>query len=377
MAGTQLFSVPTGSDFTVKAWSSRLHADAVMGSGIIAEMMDDGILWEETDLSKNQGGDRIRVQYSKRLTGKGLVGDAPVRSSATAPTFVYDDVVINKLTKAVKSKTDGSMAQQRTAFDLGERDYAEVVDWFKQRMSFSAFNQLLANTATAIAFEGDVYTGTDIGQVTGFNTVTAASQYRAFYSGGQVSDTAVGANTTATIKLADLDAMRLEAKQQRAGINNFKPIMNKPYQYKLFLGNAGFVQLIQQADNAGLTLPAILKAQLAGGSYKDSAFDGEGFDYFNVRVRCVPDHFLTAGISGGVAVANTKRALFAGREAGVIAFGKGYGKGSDSVPGFNIIEDMDKIEEERLTKVTGIYGLKAAVVDGYQQSAITLSHYTA
>lgn len=369
-----LFTVGTSSDFAVKLWSKRLYMDSIHGEGLISDMIGDGILMEDKDLSKG-AGDRVRIHYNQRLSKKGVIGDGAVRPNAKDLAYFTDDVLINKLSQPTKVKADGSMAQQRTSFDLKAAQYPVMADWFKQRMIAGAFNQLGGNTATSLSFDGLTYTGDERLEITGMQTPTAPSTNRVIYADPSNNNSDNDVNTgTDRMKLALIDDAVDLALDQVGGVNNFLPIIGKPYKFKLYIGHKGFNDLLQEAQSSGnITLGQLELNRVSSGT--GQTYLGDFFDYNYTRVVRVPEFYIPVGNNSGTALTNVKRALFVGRDAGCLAFGKGYESNGDTIPGFNIVEDLDPIEEEIVGKVTGIFGVKKAVVNSEDQSVITISHY--
>ena len=370
--------IPVGasSSFTSKVWSAKLYQDTIMGDPIIADALSDGVIMQQNDLVRG-AGDRIRMNFSKRLTGTGIIGDAPKRPNQKQIQHAYDDVNIEKLSSdPVYAKIEGTISQQRTAFDLDTTSYPSVSDWFKQRMISGFFNQLGGNTASSIAFDGATYTGSNLIGITGMNATTAPSSNRVFFATGS-TDAAVGASSSATLTLQAIDELEEEAGTQRTGVNNFIPLIGKGYKYKFYVAESAFKQLKQQAQvNGNLTLPQIMLQQESSGKNATALLD-DSFQYSKTLVISVPNHYMPTGITSGAAQLNTKRAIFTGAGAACLAFGKGYSDKKETIAGFKILNDNDDIEETRITVATGIFGLKKTVIDGVDQSAMTYTHYIA
>jgi hypothetical protein len=369
---SSIMPVSSSNNLTTKLWSAKLRQDTIMGSPILADAISDGIIMKTDDLKKG-AGDRVTMPFSKRLTGTGVLGDAPKRPSQTQIQYTKHDLYVDKLSHTTWAKTDGTISQQRTAFDLEEATYPSLSDWFTQRMIFGFFNQIGGNSATSISFDGDTYTGDNLKIVTGLNTATAPTTYRSFYATGS-SDANVAGSSSATLTLQAIDALEEEAYTQRSGVNNVIPIIGRPYKFKFYVPRTGYKQLLQQAQASGnITLSQITLSKEAGGTDAAAQLDGS-FLYSDTMIVSVPNHYIPAGVTSNASQANTKRAIFVGAEAACLAFGKGFG---GQVPGFNILTDEDKIEETNTTAVTGIFGLIRTDVDGYALSSMTYSHYVA
>lgn len=368
------FPVGSADDIAAKLWTKKLMMDTVLGQGLLSDMISDGIIVRETDLSRN-AGDRVRKTWNQRISSKGIIGDGAVRPNAKDIQFYTDDVLIDKLTQVVKGKDKGSMSQQRASFDLLEAQYPVLSDWFSERMTLGAFNQLGGNTATSMTYDGETYTGDDRKQITGMQIPTAPTTNRVIYADPSNNSSDSDVNTgTDVFKLALIDDAVDLAFTQFAGVNNFKPIIGKPYKFKLYLGHKAFNDLLQEAQSSGnITLAQLELNRVSSGS--GETYVGDFFDYNYTRVVRVPEHFMPIGNNSGTALTNVKRGLFLGREAACLAFGQGYTNGGESIAGFNIVEDTDDMEEEVVAKVTSIMGIKKAVINSEDQSAITISHY--
>jgi hypothetical protein len=369
------YEVSSSDNLAKKLWSERLYQDTVHNKDLSGMLVSEGVVVVESNLVK-QGGDRVRKNWSTRISNKGIIGDAPVRPNAVSVNYVTDDIIVDKLTLATKAKTKGSMAQQRTAFDLQDSVYEESKNWYIQRANTGMTFQLGGYNAATITYDGITYTGDERLEMTGLQIPTAPTTYRKqFAVTTDTADTDVASD--ATMNLQAIDRCVTAARTQNSGANNFKPLMGKEYQFLLLLGSTGFQQLIQQAQsNGNLTVSQMILNQLAGG--KRDAFNvGNSFLYNGTKVVEVSDHYIPFGLNSTTPISTVKRALFLGAEAGCLAFGKGFDGSGDPVAGFNFVEEEDKIENEIIIKVESIMGIKKAVVNSYDQSVMTLSYYSA
>lgn len=378
------YSITTSEDIAVKRWSEALHQDMIFGEPLVRGAISDGILIENNDLSKG-AGDKVTCNYATRIAAKGVQGDGAVRSQAEAITYVTDSLYIDKLTIPAKAKIKGSMTQQLVAFDHEAQTFIATSDWFKQRVILGLFKQLGGELATSLTYDGVAHTSGERKQITGIGQLpTAHTTYRKKFATGSADET-VQADSSATLTLSAINTLYNEAKTQRAGVNNFKPLAGKslgglPYEYVFYVSTAGMSQLIADATANQLTYGTIVLNQISGGQTDAAAGLGRSFVFRFTKVVEVPDHYIPNGVHSSTAAtqANVKRALFCGAEAATIAFGQGYQSLSgETVPGFTLVSDVDKIEDEVITKASGIIGIKKNVVNSYDYGVITYSHYVA
>lgn len=377
-------SIATAEAIAVKRWSNALYQDIIFGTPIIREAIADGVLVEKTDLTKG-AGDKVTCNFAKRVANAGVLGGGTVRNQAAAVTYVTDSILVDQFDIPVVAKTKGHIAQQRVAFDLESSAFTACSNAFKEHVIPSFFKQLGGELATTITYDGVAYTGADRAKIAGIGQLpTAPTTYRKKFATGSADET-VQAATSATLTLSAINTLYVEAKTQRAGVQNFSPLAAKmyngqPYEYVFYVGVQGMSNLIADATANTLTYGNIVLSQIQGGNTNQAAGVGRAFVYRFVKVVEVPDHYIPNGVhsSTGATQANVKRGLFCGANAGMIAFGQGYGGASeDGVPGFTLVSDYDKIEKEVITNATGILGLKKTVVDSYDLGVITYSYYSA
>ena len=96
------------------------------------------------------------------------------------------------------------------------------------------------------------------------------------------------------------------------------------------------------------------------------------------KTRVFKSDKLPQGVDSGsaAAVANTRRAVFCGQEAGGIGFGQGYGSGKGSVPGWVIKSDMYDIGQQQRIAMSGLYGIKKTVFNGNDHGTIVITTYS-
>ena len=82
-------------------------------------------------------GDRIRCTLRMQLGGAGIQGDATLEGNEEGLVTYTDDLVIDQLRHAVRSK--GRMTEQRIPFSVREEGRMGLEDWWSDRFD-SWFN---------------------------------------------------------------------------------------------------------------------------------------------------------------------------------------------------------------------------------------------
>jgi N4-gp56 family major capsid protein len=282
----------------------RTHALQFMGKG------KDTICTIKTDLTTSDGGDRIRVGIRSQLQGGGIKGDNTLEGNEESLETFYQDVVIDQLRHAVRSR--GKMSEQRVPFSVREEAKDGLADWWSDRIDTWFFNQLTGNTGET----DDRYFG--------FNTPVAPDlDHVTFGNSGVLGATLAGgegslSNTTiAKMNLTYIDTAVEKAKLAK---NALRPIkINGKSHYVMFLHPYQVTSL--RTNTASGQWQDIQKSALSGnGSSENPIFTGALGMYNNVvlhestRIPASPNN------------SSVRRAVLCGAQALAIAFGRGYGK---------------------------------------------------
>lgn len=258
MAYTQ-FS--TSNDLTVKLWSQRQLFDFVSDTELLGQMISAGVVKRFDDTSK-QAGDRVRIPYLQRLTGQGLLGNAVATGNEDELTYFTDDLLINQLRYPIAIPAPETIDTQRILQKLPEDSYKILSEWHKQRAIVSAFNQLCGNTATSIVYDGQTYYGNNRLKITGMNAAvapsTASGITRIIRPNSLTTDQAVGADTTATMKLSFILQCETIAQTSRPYI---RPIggENASEQFHLYVHTEQWNQLMNDTTSPLTKLSGLIK----------------------------------------------------------------------------------------------------------------------
>jgi N4-gp56 family major capsid protein len=290
----------------VKLWSKMLFYEQLKatwakkfmgtGSNSLCQILDD---------TKKDAGDQIRWGLRMQLSGAGVAADNTLEGNEEALIFQYDQILVDQLRHATRSK--GKMSEQRVPYELREEARQGLTDWFADRWDTWFFNHLAGNTAET---DSRYY---------GFNVPVAPDANHYFSANNNTGEGSLSATTTWAFKLGDIDRAVAKAKTLTVPI---RPIMvNGGEHYVLFLHPFQVYQL--RRDTNTLQWADIQKASMSGGQISNNPiFTGALGMYNNVvmheAVR-IPT-IVTAPASG--TQADFRRAVFAGAQALALAFGQ-------------------------------------------------------
>ena len=130
----------------VKLWAKKLFHDVIAETWVSKFLGEDSNSMIQIQRDTNAGpGDRIRVGLRSLLTGAGIQGDETQEGNEEPLTTYSDDLLINQVRHAARSK--GKMSEQRVAFDVREENRMGLKDWWTERVEVWAANHLTNNTA--------------------------------------------------------------------------------------------------------------------------------------------------------------------------------------------------------------------------------------
>jgi N4-gp56 family major capsid protein len=335
----------------VKLWSKRLIREALkatFANKFMGESQDD-LIQIKNETSKS-AGDRVRVGLRMQLSGDGVIGDGTLEGNEEALTTYSDDLFIDQLRHAVRS--GGQMSEQRVPFSVREEALSGLRDWWAARIDLWFANQITGYTP-----QSDI-------RYTGLQAVIAPTSAQLLIQ-GQSAESALTSNDT--FNLAILDRAR-----NLAVINTpvIRPLMvgGEPY-YVAFL-HPNQVRSMRTNTNTGQWAD-FQKAAMTGGDVKDNPIFTGAVGMYNGIVLHEWTR-LPAAVSGGAAMANTKRAVFCGAQAALFAVGQGQ---SAEKP--NWVEQLFDYGNQLGVSGGMIAGLKKTVFNSADFGTIVMSTYAA
>jgi N4-gp56 family major capsid protein len=165
-------------------------ASGMMGSG---NSDDNKPIHLVTELTKDERGDRCVMQLVKELQGDGIVGDNDLEGNEESLVNDEQEIVIDQLRNAVKSK--GRMSEQRTVLRFRALARNKLSFWLADKLDELTF-LTAAGRAYTLKLDGSTRSGTSqLPQLAFAASVTAASSNRVVHAGA--------ATTEGTITAAD------------------------------------------------------------------------------------------------------------------------------------------------------------------------------
>lgn len=297
-----------------KIWAKGLFSEVISSDTWLGKFIGkskDSLIVRKDELSKN-AGDTVYQGLRVKLTGEGVSGDDTLEGLEEALTTYRDALVINQIRHATRSA--GKMSEQRVNFDVRNENMEGLRDWYTERLETWFANHVCGNTAQT----NTIYTG--------FNLPDAPSANNIIRPNGATTASSLSDSTTDRFHLSLIDACVTRANtmhQQATAQPIIRPLrINGESKYVMFLHD-NQVRDLRTNTATGQWLD-IEKSAMAGmNSSKSPIYTGALGEYNGVILH--KWNYVTTDVSASVSVANTRRAVFCGAQAGLVAFGSENG----------------------------------------------------
>jgi N4-gp56 family major capsid protein len=336
----------------VKTWSKKLFVDALkktyasrfMGKG------SNSLVQIKDEVSKGPG-DKITVGLRMQLSGTGVQGDGTLEGNEESLTTYSDAVYIDQLRHAVRSA--GKMSEQRVPFSVRDEAKSGLEDWWADRIDTWFFNQLGGYT---------VQTDT---RYTGNQVALAPTTNRKVFAGATATD--VGQGSTDIFGLTVIDKCVEKAETSSP---TMRPVMVGGEKKWVMFIHPYQVYDLRTSTSTGQWLD-IQKAALAGGAdSKNPIYTGALGEYNGVVLHSSTR--VPQGVNGASAVTTTRRAIFCGAQAALMAYGQ-----KDQSAEMSWVEELFDYQNQLGVSAGMIAGLKKAVFNSEDFGVITASTYAA
>ena len=341
--------IGVGDAKAVKKFSAFLAVDVGKKSYFNRKMMGVGIE-AETPLQtlphlENDSGDQISFDLVMALRMKPVQGDNTLRGKEEDLKFYSDSVYIDQLRGGVN--TGGKMTRKRTIHNLRKIARARQSDWWSRLFDETFFMYLSGARGVATDFIED----TDFTGYAGNSFATPDTAHRA-YGGDATSYATIDSGDKLT--LTAIDKLVTKANTMgggTTGIPRIQPCMVDGEERYVLLMHPFQEYDLRTSSSTGQWMD-IQKAAAAAEGRDNPLFKGGLGLYNNVILHTHRNvvRFSDAGAGSNVAAA---RALFMGRQAGVVAFGS---------PGTDLRFDWNEETEDRGNQVvittSSIFGVK-------------------
>lgn len=355
--------IPFGDPKAQKKWSAELFIDtnkkSYFGRKFIGTS-ENSIIQRKTEL-ESDAGDRISFDLSVQLRGKPTSGDNRVKGREENLRFYTDEVAIDQLRHAVSA--GGKMTRKRTAHNLRQVAKDRLSDYWAQYIDELHFIYL----SGARGVNEDFIEPTDYAGHAG-NPLQAPDAQHIIYGGSAQSKATI---TSADIMSRELvERMTVRARMMRAtdpSTANMLPVtINGEAHYVLVMTPFQEHDLRTSAGPNGWL--EIQKAAAAAEGRNNPIFKG-GLGMINDTVLHSHEsviRFKDYGASGDLPAA---RALFMGRQAGVVAYGTAGGLR------FTWKEEVDDYGNEPTVVAGTIIGVKKTRFNGKDFGVLAADTY--
>ncbi len=343
--------IPWGDPKARKKWGSNLTVDAIEKSYFNRKFVGTGennIIEEKTDL-KDDAGDRVSFDLSVQLRQNPTFGDRRLKGNEENLRFYTDEVIIDQMRKSVSA--GGRMSRKRTAHDMRKIGRDRLGDYWSAYIDQLFFIYL----SGARGINEDYFAPLDFTGIAG-NPIQAPDADHIVYGGAATSKAEITAADTMSrdvIERTAAYAKMIAAQNPEAqtlhpvtvdGNSRFILVMSEWQAYALRNKDTnGWVQI--QRDAAG--------AMGKGSPLFTDALGMVGNVVLHSHER--PIRFNDYGAAANVTAA---RALFMGKQAGVVAYGTPRGSR------FDWQEEMEDYENEPTIAAGIIMGCKKTRYNG-------------
>jgi N4-gp56 family major capsid protein len=336
----------------VKTWGKKLFVDALKKTYASKFMgkSSNSLVQLRDEVSKGPG-DKITVGLRMQLSGAGVQGDGTLEGNEESLTTYSDSVYIDQLRHAVRSA--GKMSEQRVPFSVRDEAKSGLEDWWADRIDTWFFNQLAGYTV-----QSDT-------KYTGNQATVAPSTNRKVFAGSTATDVGQGSSDIFSLNVIDKCVEKAETSSP-----SMRPVMvGGEKKWVMFL-HPYQVYDLRTNTSTGQWLD-IQKAALAGGAdSKSPIYSGALGEYNGVVLHSSTR--VPQGVNGSSAVTTTRRAIFCGAQAALMAYGQ-----KDQSAEMSWVEELFDYQNQLGVSAGMIAGLKKAVFNSEDFGVIVASTYAA
>lgn len=356
-------NVPFGSPLAAKRWSKDLAVEVLSASYFNRKFVGKGdtyVIQQKTEL-EGDAGDTISFDLSVQLRGRPVSGDNRAEGREENLRFFTDQVLIDQLRKPVSA--GGKMSRKRTVHNLRSVAKQRLMEFWQEYLDQMFFTYLSGSRG----INEDFYEGLDYTGHAG-NPLQSPDSGHIMFGGTAVSAATLTAADTMTRDL--IERASTKAKMMRAldvNLANLRPIMiDGEEHYCTVMSPLQEHQLrTSQGTNSWTELQ---KAAAAAEGSKNRMFKGNIGMIANVVLHSHKSviRFSNYGAGGNLPAA---RALFMGRQAGVVAYGTPGGRR------MSWEEEMRDYGNEPTVLAGLIFGVKKSRFNGRDFGVVAIDTY--
>lgn len=330
---------------------------------------EDSVIQVRTETSQKPG-DKVTIGLVASLSGDGVTEGGILEGNEEDLTFYDDSIFINELYHAVRVRNKKSIDQQRIPENLRTIGRNRLSQWWATRMDTTMFLHLCGYTGDAFTRDRQTV-DPDLDVYNGNNDIVGPSASRHIWAGGNSNDQSLTSPTDDKFVLDLVDEAILIATTSTPLMS---PIMvNGEPKWILFLHPSQVKSLRTDVSTSRITWFDVNKALLQGGqpASKNPIYTGALGEYNGVIFHQA--YRITNGVSAatGLKVANTKRAVLVGKQAGFIA----YGRESNTSTKYHWEEELFDYKRSLGIGIGAVWGIKKAIFDDVDYATIVISTY--
>lgn len=328
-----------------KAWSTGLAVDQVKKSYFEKKFVgtnENSIIQRKTEL-ESDSGDRVSFDLSVQLRGEATEGDNRLEGKEENQKFYTDEVIIDQTRKAVSA--GGAMTRKRTVINLRGNARRLLSDYWARFNDEMMFIYLSGARGINKDFLFPLNWAGRAG-----NAIQAPDAGHLLYGGSATSKATLTANdkmTRAVIERAQVKATMLQAQDPEAA--NMVPVSIDGEEHYCIVMNP--FQAHDLRTSAGSEWLDVQKAAAAAEGRNNPIFKGGLGMIKNVVLHEHRNSIRFSDYGAGQNV-DAGRALFLGRQAGVVAYGTSGGMR------FDWKEEMKDYGNEPTVASGAIFGFK-------------------
>lgn len=348
----------------VKEVEKKTYFGRFMGEG------EDNIIQVKTETNKS-AGDKITCGLVMSLTGDGVTEGQTLEGNEESLTTYDDSLFINELRHATRVKNRGSIDQQRVPENLRTVGRNRLAQWWATRMDTTMFLHLCGYTGASFSRDNQTVDPA-LAVYNGNNTITAPTSGHQIWADGNTTDQGLTSATDDKFILELIDAAVLEAKTATPYISPVN--VEGEDMYVMFLHPAQVKDLRTDASTSRITWFDTQKARIQGGEKNRNPIFTGALGYYN-GVVLHEAYRIPNGVhsSSGAQVANTKRAVLCGAQAGQVA----YGREAKGATKYKWTEELFDYENQLGIGIGANWGLKKSVFNSADFATVVVSTYGA
>ncbi|WP_373078584.1 N4-gp56 family major capsid protein [Zhongshania sp.] len=356
-------AIPFGDAKAVKRWGGRLAVDVAKKSYFERKFIgtdQNALIQRKTEL-ESDAGDNISFDLSVQLRGKPTEGDRRLKGNEEQLKFYTDNVSIDQIRKSVSA--GGRMSRKRTVHDLRSVGKERSSEYWSRYIDEMSFVYLSGARGINQDFIEDVdWTGR------ANNALVAPDTDHILYAGSATSKATVAATDKMDRQLIERAATKAHMMQAKnPNTANMVPIsINGEDHYVCLM--SPFQEYDLRTSEGSQAWLEIQKQAAAAEGRNNPIFRG-GLGMINNVVLHSHRNSIRFNDYGAGTNLDAGRALFMGRQAGIIAYGTNGGMR------FDWKEEWEDFDNEPVVASGTILGFKKSQFNGKDFGVLSLDTY--